>query len=443
MPGPLAGIRVLELARILAGPWAGQILADLGADVVKVERPGAGDDTRGWGPPFVEDADGRPMSAAYYHSCNRGKRSVAVDFEQDEGRRIVHKLAKRSDIVIENFKTGGLAKFGLDYKSMSKHKPDIIYCSITGFGQDGPYAHRAGYDLLVQGMGGIMDLTGQPDGEPMRGGVAFADVMTGIYSALAITAALNERNKTGKGSYIDMALLDTQVAVLANQASSYLVSGKAPKRMGNAHPAVVPYQVFPVVDGHVIIACGNDTQFARLIALLGAPAMAQDERYRTNAGRVVNRASLIPPMMELTAKISRADLLAKLEAAGVPGGADKYAGERLRRPAGARPQDAHRPAEPIRQGRRDPGSARADDDQRGAHVRDHRTADPGRAYRRGVARDRRGLRVLTGRSQHWSAAQMRDRSEPRRSRLSPPLQAGLRPAQGKNDYSAVRPRTAA
>jgi len=320
MPGPLAGLRVLELARILAGPWAGQILADLGADVVKVERPGAGDDTRGWGPPFVEGADGTPMSAAYYHSCNRGKRSVAVDFETGEGKRIVRKLAARSDVVIENFKTGGLAKFGLDYKSLAKEKPDLIYCSVTGFGQDGPYSHRAGYDLLIQGMGGIMDLTGLPEGEPMRGGVAFADVFTGVYSALAVLAALNARHATGKGAHIDMALLDTQIGVLANQASSYLISGQAPKRMGNAHPAVVPYQVFPVADGHVIIACGNDTQFARLVALLGAPEMAQDERYRTNAGRVVNRATLIPRMFELTAMIARADLLARLEAAGVPGG---------------------------------------------------------------------------------------------------------------------------
>ena len=320
MPGPLAGLRVLELARILAGPWAGQILADLGADVVKVERPGAGDDTRGWGPPFVEGADGTPMSAAYYHSCNRGKRSVAVDFETEEGKRIVRKLAARSDVVIENFKTGGLAKFGLDYKSLAKEKPDLIYCSVTGFGQDGPYSHRAGYDLLIQGMGGIMDLTGLPEGEPMRGGVAFADVFTGVYSALAVLAALNARHATGKGARIDMALLDTQIGVLANQASSYLISGQAPKRMGNAHPAVVPYQVFPVADGHVIIACGNDTQFARLVALLGAPEMAQDERYRTNAGRVVNRATLIPRMFELTAMIARADLLARLEAAGVPGG---------------------------------------------------------------------------------------------------------------------------
>src|SRR5438270_5927785 len=209
------------------------------------------------------------MSTAYYHSCNRSKRSVALDFETEYGRRIVKKLAAGSDVVIESFKTGGLAKFGLDYASLSKDNPRLVYCSVTGFGQDGPYKHRAEYDLLVQGMGCIIDLTGQPDGEPMRGGVAFADVMTGIYSALAVLAALNERHATGKGSYIDMALLDTQVSVLANQASSYLISGKAPKRMGNAHPAVVPYQVFPVADGHVIIACGNDTQFARLIALLG------------------------------------------------------------------------------------------------------------------------------------------------------------------------------
>jgi crotonobetainyl-CoA:carnitine CoA-transferase CaiB-like acyl-CoA transferase len=320
MPGPLAGIRVLELARILAGPWAGQILADLGADVVKVERPGAGDDTRGWGPPFVEGADGQPLSAAYYHSCNRGKRSVAVDFEQEDGRRIVRKLAARSDIVIENFKTGGLAKFGLDYKSLVKEKPDLIYCSITGFGQDGPYSHRAGYDLLAQGMGGIMDLTGMADGEPMRGGVALADIFTGVYSALACVAALNERHTTGKGSYIDMALLDSQVSVLANHASSYLVSGKAPKRMGNAHPTVVPYQVFPCSDGHAIIACGNDPQFARLISLLGASEMAQDDRYTTNAARIGNRETLIPRMFALTALLTREDLLAKLEAAGVPGG---------------------------------------------------------------------------------------------------------------------------
>src|SRR5215813_11143808 len=320
MPGPLAGIRVLELARILAGPWAGQILADLGADVVKVERPGAGDDTRGWGPPFVEGADGTQLAAAYYHACNRGKRSVAVDFESEDGRRVVRKLAARADVVIENFKTGGLAKFGLDYKSLSKDRPELIYCSITGFGQDGPYAHRAGYDLLVQGMGGFMSLTGRADGEPMRGGIAIADIFTGTYSALAVLAALNERHATGKGSHIDMALLDSQVAVLANQASSYLVSGKVPQRTGNGHPAVVPYQVFPVADGHVIIACGNDTQFERLSALIGAPELAGDARYKTNAGRVVNRETLIPRMVPLIAAMPRADLLAALETAGVPGG---------------------------------------------------------------------------------------------------------------------------
>jgi crotonobetainyl-CoA:carnitine CoA-transferase CaiB-like acyl-CoA transferase len=320
MAGPLAGCRVLELARVLAGPWAGQILADLGAEVIKVERPGAGDDTRGWGPPFVTGADGNNLGSAYYHSCNRGKRSIAVDFETAAGQRIVRKLAQRSDVVIENFKVGGLAKFGLDYASLAKDNPRLIYCSITGFGQDGPYAHRAGYDLLVQGMGGIMDITGMPDGEPTRGGVAYADVFTGVYSALGILAAIIERDKTGHGSYIDTALLDTQVSVLANQALFYLVSGETPKRMGNAHATVVPYQVFPVSDGHIIIACGNDGQFARLMQLLGAPEMAADPQYQTNAARVVNRGTLIPRMTTATAKFTRADLLRQLEAIGVPGG---------------------------------------------------------------------------------------------------------------------------
>src|SRR6476661_7738010 len=320
MPGPLAGIRVLELARILAGPWAGQILSDLGADVVKVERPGAGDDTRGWGPPFVEGADGTQMSAAYYHSCNRGKRSVALDFETEDGKRIVKKLAARSDVVIENFKTGGLAKFGLDYPGLSKDNPRLVYCSVTGFGQDGPYKTRAGYDLLVQGMGGIMDITGDPAGEPTRLGVAFADVFTGTYSALAITAALKEREHTGKGSHIDMALMDSIVGVLANQATYYLVSGKAPVRMGNAHASVVPYQTFPTTDGWMLIACGNDGQFVKMMQILGDPAMAQDERYKTNAGRVVNRETLIPRLFELTKKLSKAELAEKFEAAGVPAG---------------------------------------------------------------------------------------------------------------------------
>jgi crotonobetainyl-CoA:carnitine CoA-transferase CaiB-like acyl-CoA transferase len=320
MPGPLSGIRVLELARILAGPWAGQTLADLGAEVIKVERPGEGDDTRGWGPPFMEDKDGGRLVSAYYLACNRGKRSIAVDFETEQGQRVVKKLAAGSDVLIENFKFGGLKKYGLDYKSLSADNPRLIYCSITGFGQDGPYAHRAGYDLLVQGMSGIMDITGPADGEPMRLGVAFADVFTGVYSALAITAALKEREHSGKGSFIDMALLDSLTGVLANQALFYLVSGTPPKRMGNAHPAVVPYQTFPCSDGHVLIACGNDSQFVKMMAVLGAPEMAQDETYRTNAARVVNRGTLIPRLCELTNKFTRAELTAKLEAVSVPAG---------------------------------------------------------------------------------------------------------------------------
>jgi len=319
MTKPLAGLRVLELARILAGPWAGQILADLGADVIKVERPGAGDDTRGWGPPFVEGASGENLGAAYYHSCNRGKRSIAIDFETENGRRVVAKLAQRSDILIENFKVGGLAKFGLDYKSLSSSNPQLIYCSVTGFGQNGPYAPRAGYDLMIQGMGGIMSVTGDTSG-PMRLGVAFADVFTGVYSALAIQSALVQRAATGKGCYIDMALLDTQVGVLANQAMFYLSSGNVPVRLGNAHATVVPYQVFPVSDGHIIIACGNDTQFARLAVLLGDPALGEEPDFKTNAGRVTHRDRLIPRMLPLTQKFTRDELLKELEAAGVPGG---------------------------------------------------------------------------------------------------------------------------
>ncbi len=320
MPGPLAGVRVLELARILAGPWAGQTLADLGADVIKVERPGAGDDTRGWGPPFMEDKDGGQLSSAYNLSCNRGKRSIAVDLDTADGQRIVRKLAARSDVLIENFKFGGLAKYRLDYQSLAPDNPRLVYCSITGFGQDGPYAHRAGYDLLVQGMGGIMDITGDPDGQPTRIGVAFADVFTGVYSALAITAALKERDSTGKGSHIDMALLDTMVGVLANQALFYLVSGAPPERMGNAHATVVPYQTFPTTDGWMLIACGNDGQFVKMMALLGDPDMAKDERYRTNAARVVNRDTLIPRLFELTKKLSKAELAEKFEQVGVPAG---------------------------------------------------------------------------------------------------------------------------
>jgi crotonobetainyl-CoA:carnitine CoA-transferase CaiB-like acyl-CoA transferase len=318
--GPLHGVHVLELARILAGPWAGQTLADLGADVIKVERPGVGDDTRGWGPPFMEDVNGGRLSSAYNLACNRGKRSIAVDLETPEGQRVVKKLAARSDVLIENFKFGGLAKYGLDYASLSADNPRLIYCSITGFGQDGPYARRAGYDLLVQGMGGIMDITGDPNGEPTRLGVAFADVFTGVYSALAIAAALQERERTGKGNHIDMALLDTMVGVLANQALFYLVSGTPPVRMGNAHATVVPYQTFPTSDGWMLIACGNDGQFAKMMALLGDPAMADDARYSTNAARVVNRDTLIPRLFELTRRLTKAELAARFEEAGVPAG---------------------------------------------------------------------------------------------------------------------------
>ncbi len=320
MPGPLAGLRVLELARILAGPWAGQILADLGADVVKVERKGAGDDTRGWGPPFVEGADGGHLGAAYFHATNRGKRSIELDFESEDGRRLVRKLAARSDVLIENFKVGGLAKFGLDYASLSKDNPRLIYCSVTGFGQDGPYASRAGYDLMAQGMGGIMDLTGQPDGEPQRAGVPVADIFTGVYSAVGILAALAEREKTGRGCHVDTALVDSQVGVLANQALNFLVSGKVPRRIGNAHPNIVPYQVFPVADGHIIIATGNDNQFAKLAAVLGEPKLSQEPGYRANSDRLKNREELVARLSALTTRFSRAELLAKLEAMQVPAG---------------------------------------------------------------------------------------------------------------------------
>ena len=320
MPKPLAGLRVLELARILAGPWAGQILADLGADVVKVERKGTGDDTRGWGPPFVEGKDGEHLGAAYFHGANRGKRSIELDFESEEGRRIVRKLAARSDVLIENFKVGGLAKFGLDYESLKDECPRLIYCSVTGFGQDGPYAKRAGYDLMAQGMAGIMDLTGMPDGEPLRVGVPVSDIFTGVYSTIGILAALHEREKTGKGCHIDTALVDSTVGVLSNQALNYLISGKIPKRLGNAHANVVPYQVFPVADGHVIIACGNDGQFAKLCDVLGAPELAKNPDYKDNSHRLQNRGTLIDSMIALTKKTKRDDLLAQLEAVQVPAG---------------------------------------------------------------------------------------------------------------------------
>src|SRR5712691_7816694 len=320
MPGPLAGLRVLELARILAGPWAGQILADLGADVVKVERKGSGDDTRGWGPPFVEAVDGGHLGAAYFHAANRGKRSIEVDFESGDGRRIVRKLAARSDVLIENFKVGSLAKFGLDYASLSGENPRLIYCSVTGFGQDGPYAARAGYDLMAQGMGGIMDLTGAPDGEPQRVGVPVADMITGIYSVVGILAAMHEREKTGKGAYIDTALVDTQVGVLSNQALNYLISGKVPKRAGNTHPNIVPYQMFPTADGNIIVATGNDRQYQKFCAALGQPQLGDDPAYRTNTDRLSKRDELIGKLSALTSKMKRDELLKKLERVKVPAG---------------------------------------------------------------------------------------------------------------------------
>lgn len=316
---PLAGLRVLELARVLAGPWAGQTLADLGARVIKVERPEGGDDTRAWGPPFIPDDDG-PGSAAYFHAANRGKKSIAVDYESLEDRETARKLATHADVIIENFKVGGLAKYGLDYAAIKAVNPAVIYCSITGFGQSGPYAPRAGYDFIVQGMGGIMDLTGTPDGEPQKIGVAFADIFTGVYATTSILAALNRRNATGEGAHIDMALLDTQVSVLANQAMNYLASGTPPRRLGNAHPNIVPYQVFETADGPIIIAAGNDGQFARVCDLLGLCSLATDDRFRTNAARVTNRAVLVPLIETETSKHSSKDLLAALEAAGVPAG---------------------------------------------------------------------------------------------------------------------------
>ena len=317
---PLAGLKVLELARILAGPWAGQTLADLGAEVIKVERPGAGDDTRGWGPPFVESDDGERLDAAYFHACNRGKRSVCIDFERPEGREIIRRLAARADVLIENFKTGGLVKYGLDHGSLKPLNPRLVYCSITGFGHDGPYAARAGYDFIVQGMGGVMELTGEPDGEPQKIGVAFADIFTGVYAVAAIEAALIRRSITGLGGEVDMALLDTQVSVLANQALNFLVSGQSPRRLGNSHPNIVPYQVFEAADGPLIIAAGNDRQTRDVCRILGLEALAADPAYATNADRVRNREAFVAPLVDAARTLPRAALLEALEKAGVPAG---------------------------------------------------------------------------------------------------------------------------
>jgi crotonobetainyl-CoA:carnitine CoA-transferase CaiB-like acyl-CoA transferase len=315
--GALAGVRVVELARVLAGPMTGQTLADLGADVIKVESP-EGDETRAWGPPFIE-TDGE-RSAAYFHSCNRGKRSIVADFATERGREIVRRLAARSDVLIENFKVGGLAKFGLDYESLSRLNPRLVYCSVTGFGQTGPYAKRAGYDLLIQGMSGIMSITGEPDGSPQRAGVAISDLFTGLYGVIAIEAALIARERTGRGQFLDLALFDSMTTMLANQAMNYLASGQSPKRMGNAHVNLAPYQTLPVEDGWLIVAVGNDGQFARLCGVLGLEALAKDPRFASNPGRVVNRIELERELIAKTRISKRDDLLAALESAVVPAG---------------------------------------------------------------------------------------------------------------------------
>ncbi len=315
---PLKGVRVLELARILAGPWAGQVLADLGADILKIESP-AGDDTRKWGPPFLDNPDGS-QDAAYFHACNRGKRSAVIDFSTPQGQDKIKALIADADIVIENFKKDGLKKYGLDYASLSEINPKLVYCSITGFGQTGPYADRPGYDFIIQGMSGLMDITGESDGPPIKTGVAFADIFTGLYSVIAIQAALHQRARTGVGQHIDMALFDTNLAVLANQGLNYLSSGVAPTRMGNAHPNIVPYQAYPVKDGWFILAVGNDRQFERFCGLINRPELAKSDLYQTNAARVKNRADLNAQIEPALKSWTRDALLAELEAQNIPAG---------------------------------------------------------------------------------------------------------------------------
>ncbi|MDP7149752.1 MAG: CaiB/BaiF CoA-transferase family protein [Paracoccaceae bacterium] len=317
MAAPLAGLKVVELARILAGPWVGQTLADLGAEVIKVEAP-AGDDTRRWGPPFIDRGDENP--AAYFHCCNRGKKSVTVDFRTPEGQAQLRDLVRDADVLIENFKLGGLKKYGLDYDSLKAVNPRLVYCSITGFGQDGPYAHRPGYDYIIQGMSGLMSITGTADGQPLRTGVAVTDIFTGIYAATAILAALRQRDSTGRGQHVDMALLDVAVAVTANQAMNYLATGQAPGRTGNIHPNLAPYQVFECADGHIIIATGNDGQYQRLCDILGLEGLKEAAEFLTNADRVVNREKLEDLLTMATRQWSKADLLAACEAQGVPAG---------------------------------------------------------------------------------------------------------------------------
>jgi crotonobetainyl-CoA:carnitine CoA-transferase CaiB-like acyl-CoA transferase len=325
MPGALSHIRVLDLSRVLAGPWAGQVLADLGADVIKIERPGCGDDTRAWGPPFLKDAQGRDTSeAAYYLSANRNKQSVTVDFTQAEGQRLIRELAAQCDVVLENFKVGGLAAYGLDYEALKAVNPRLIYCSITGFGQDGPYAKRAGYDFMIQGLGGLMSLTGRSEGEdgagPMKVGVAVTDILTGLYATVGVLAALNHREQSGIGQHVNLALLDVQVACLANQAMNFLTSGVAPRRLGNSHPNIVPYQDFPSADGDFVLTVGNDSQFRKFCEVAGQREWAADSRFISNAARVANREVLVPLIRQVTVFKTTAQWLAALELAGVPCG---------------------------------------------------------------------------------------------------------------------------
>jgi len=321
----LGHIRILDLTRVLAGPWCAQNFADLGAEVIKVERPGNGDDTRSWGPPYLRDQNGdNTTEAAYYLAANRGKQAITVDISTVEGQEIIKKLAAKSDVVLENYKVGQLKKYGLDYASLKEIKPDLVYCSITGFGQNGPYAHRAGYDFIVQGMGGFMSLTGErddlPGGGPQKAGVAIADLMTGMYATIAVMAALTHRDRTGEGQYIDMALLDVQVAMLANMNTNYLASGKPPVRWGNAHPNIVPYQTFATSDGHIIVAAGNDGQYKKFVSAGGEAHLATDDRFSTNPARVANRDVLIPLLADMVRRKSRQEWIALLEDAGVPCG---------------------------------------------------------------------------------------------------------------------------
>jgi crotonobetainyl-CoA:carnitine CoA-transferase CaiB-like acyl-CoA transferase len=342
MPGALSHIRVLDLSRVLAGPWCTQNLADLGADVIKVEKPGSGDDTRAWGPPYLKDAGGNDTGeSAYYLSCNRGKRSLALDIAHPEGRRVVRELARHCDVLVENFKVGGLAKYGLDWDSLRTLNPRLVYCSITGFGQDGPYAARAGYDFIVQGMGGLMSVTGEPDGVsgggPQKVGVAVADLFTGMYATVAVLAALTFREQSGEGQHIDLSLLDAQVAMLANQNMNYLTTGQAPARRGNAHPNIVPYQTFATADGHVILAVGNDAQFRRFCELAGCAGLADDARFAANRDRVANRTALVPLLEPLLRQRTTHAWVEALEDAGVPCGPINRLGEVF-----ADPQVRHR-----------------------------------------------------------------------------------------------------